>query len=185
MPTRRGGAAPTGFRFFQFALGHHYSFGKHTPGRTDIWKQFVAVRERLGLEVLGGGTGCIGTPAQLAESLAAFASHGVDHTIFIQQGGKNRHEYICESLELFATAVMPRFKEREAERQARKMEELAPYIEAAFQRKATRPPLAESAIPTYEAYGMTVAEDALARMPEANRRRYLAFQKMREIAERA
>ncbi len=41
---------------------------------------------------------------------------GVDQTVFIQQGGKNRHEHICESLELFAAAVMPEFKEREAER---------------------------------------------------------------------
>src|SRR2546427_28241 len=30
-----------GFRFFQFALGHHYAFGKHTPGRTNIWKKFL------------------------------------------------------------------------------------------------------------------------------------------------
>ena len=35
--SRRG---TEGFRFFQFALGHHYVFGRHTPGRTDIWKKF-------------------------------------------------------------------------------------------------------------------------------------------------
>src|SRR5207244_1403911 len=33
-----------GFRFFQFALGHHYVFGKHRPGRTDIWEKFERVR---------------------------------------------------------------------------------------------------------------------------------------------
>jgi alkanesulfonate monooxygenase SsuD/methylene tetrahydromethanopterin reductase-like flavin-dependent oxidoreductase (luciferase family) len=174
-----------GFRFFQFALGHHYSFGKHTPGRTDIWKKFVAVRDQLGLEVLGGGTGCIGTPAQLQASLRQFEQNGVDQTIFIQQGGNNRHEHICESLELFAREVMPEFKERDAARQARKMEELAPYIAAAFERKKTMPPLAEGDIPTYEAYGLTVAEVDLSKMPEANRLRYLAFRKMREIAERS
>jgi alkanesulfonate monooxygenase SsuD/methylene tetrahydromethanopterin reductase-like flavin-dependent oxidoreductase (luciferase family) len=174
-----------GFRFFQFALGHHYSFGKHTPGRTDIWKKFVAVRDQLGLEVLGGGTGCIGTPAQLQASLRQFEDNGVDQTIFIQQGGKNRHEHICESLELFAREVMPEFKERDASRQARKMEELAPYIEAAFERKKAMPPLAERDIPTYEAYGLTVAQVDLTNMPEANRLRYLAFRKMREIAERS
>ncbi len=174
-----------GFRFFQFALGHHYSFGKHTPGRTDIWKKFVAVRDQLGLEVLGGGTGCIGTPAQLQASLRQFEDNGVDQTIFIQQGGKNRHEHICESLELFASDVMPEFKERDAARQARKMEELAPYIEAAFERKKAMPPLAERDIPTYEAYGLTVAQVDLTNMPEANRLRYLAFRKMREIAERS
>jgi alkanesulfonate monooxygenase SsuD/methylene tetrahydromethanopterin reductase-like flavin-dependent oxidoreductase (luciferase family) len=174
-----------GFRFFQFALGHHYSFGKHTPGRTDIWKKFVAVRDQLGLEMLGGGTGCIGTPAQLRESLRLFENNGVDQTIFIQQGGNNRHEHICESLELFAREVMPEFKERAAARQARKMEALAPYIEAAFERKKAMPPLAEHDIPTYEAYGLTVAEVDLTKMPEANRLRYLAFRKMREIAERS
>jgi len=174
-----------GFRFFQFALGHHYSFGKHTPGRTDIWKKFVAVRDQLGLEMLGGGTGCIGTPAQLAASLRQFETNGVDQTIFIQQGGNNQHEHICESLELFAREVMPEFKERDAARQARKMEELGPYIEAAFARKQAMPPLAERDIPTYEAYGLTVAEVDLSKMPEANRLRYLAFRKMREIAERS
>ena len=174
-----------GFRFFQFALGHHYSFGKHTPGRTDIWKKFVAVRDQLGLEMLGGGTGCIGTPAQLTASLRQFETNGVDQTIFIQQGGNNQHEHICESLELFAREVMPEFKERDAARQARKMKELGPYIEAAFARKQAMPPLAERDIPTYEAYGLTVAEVDLSKMPEANRLRYLAFRKMREIAERS
>ncbi len=174
-----------GFRFFQFALGHHYSFGKHTPGRTDIWKKFVAVRDQLGLEMLGGGTGCIGTPAQLRASLRLFEDNGVDQTIFIQQGGNNRHEHICESLELFASEVMPEFKERDAARQSRKMEALAPYIEAAFERKKAMPQLAERDIPTYEAYGLTVAEVDLSKMPEANRLRHLAFRKMREIAERS
>jgi alkanesulfonate monooxygenase SsuD/methylene tetrahydromethanopterin reductase-like flavin-dependent oxidoreductase (luciferase family) len=183
--TEAGRRGTDGFRFFQFALGHHYSFGKHTPGRTDIWKKFVAVRDQLGLEMLGGGTGCIGTPAQLTASLRQFETNGVDQTIFIQQGGNNRHEHICESLELFAREVMPEFKERDAARQARKMEELGPYIEAAFARKQAMPPLAERDIPTYEAYGLTVAEVDLSKMPEANRLRYLAFRKMREIAERS
>ena len=58
-----------GFRFFQFALGHFYAFGKHKPGRTDIWKRYEAVRDELGLEQLGGGTGGIGTPAQLRDHL--------------------------------------------------------------------------------------------------------------------
>jgi len=62
---------------------HHYAFGRHTPGRTDIWKKFIAVRDQLGLEVLGGGTGCIGTPAPLQASLRQFEANGVDQTIFI------------------------------------------------------------------------------------------------------
>jgi hypothetical protein len=173
-----------GFRFFQFALGHHYVFGKHRPGRTNIWDKFEAVRAELDLEVLGGGTGCIGTPEELAVSLRAFEDYGVDQAIFIQQGGKNLHEHICESLELFAAAVMPEFKDRDAARAARKAEVLAPYVAAAFERKKATAGLPEALIPTYEAYGLTVAQPVdLEKMPEANRRRILTFRRMREIME--
>ena len=55
--------------------------------------------------------------------------------MFIQQGGRNRHEHICEALELFAREVMPEFRAREVEREKRKQEELAPYIEKAMARK--------------------------------------------------
>jgi len=174
-----------GFRFFQFALGHHYAFGKHTPGRTNIWKKYEAIRAALDLDVFGGGTGCIGTPAQLRETLRRFQSSGVDQTIFIQQSGKNRHEHICEALELFAKDVMPEFKEDEARRLARKEEELAPYVEAAFRRKQYLEPLADADIPTYEALGSSIAQIDTSNMPEANRRRLIAFMKMREIAERS
>jgi alkanesulfonate monooxygenase SsuD/methylene tetrahydromethanopterin reductase-like flavin-dependent oxidoreductase (luciferase family) len=176
-----------GFRFFQFALAHHYIFGKHTPGRTNIWNRYLKVREQLGTEVLGAGAGCIGTPDELRASLRIFQDAGVDQTIFIQQGGKNRHEHICESLELFASAVMPEFKEHEAVRQERKMAELAPFIAAAFERKKVMAPLADADIPTCQAYGTTVAlTDAdIAKMPDGNRHRALAFRRIADIAERA
>jgi hypothetical protein len=81
---------------------------------------------------------------------------------------------------------MPDFKAHETERVAKKTEALAPYVAAAFARKAAMPPLAESDIPQFPAYGLTVAEPPdLSKMPEANRRRYLTYQKMRQIAERA
>src|SRR6266851_257677 len=148
-----------GFRFFQFALGHHYAFGKHTPGRTNIWKKFEAVRAELDLDVLGGGTGCIGTPAQLRESLLKFQASGVDQTVFIQQGGKNQHEHICESLELFAKDVMPEFRAREIEREQQKQAELAPYIEKAMARKTAMTPMRDEEIPVYVALGRKVAEE--------------------------
>ncbi len=176
-----------GFRFFQYALAHHYVFGKHTPGRTNIWKAFEAVREQLGTEVLGGGVGCIGTPDDLRQTLRTFQDCGVDQTIFIQQGGRNRHEDICESLELFAGEVMPEFAERQAERERTKREALAPYVEAAMARKQAMPPLDEDGIAAYEAYGNTVAltDEDIKKMPEGNRRRVLTFRKIKEIAERA
>ena len=176
-----------GFRFFQFALAHHYVFGKHTPGRTNIWNRYLAVRDQLGTEVLGGGTGCIGTPAELRESLRTFQDAGVDQTIFIQQGGNNRHEHICEALELFAAEVMPEFRENDTEREARKLAELGPAIEAAFARKRAMPYPPDAEIPTYQAYGTTIAltEADIAKLPEANRRRVLTFRRIAEIAERA
>jgi hypothetical protein len=176
-----------GFRFFQFALAHHYVFGKHTPGRTNIWNAFLKVRDQLGTEVLGGGVGCIGTPDDLRRTLRTFQDCGVDQTIFIQQGGKNRHEHICESLELFAAEVMPEFTEREADRERKKLAELAPYIEAAMARKQALAPLADHDIPVQEAYGTTVAltDEDIRKLPEGNRRRVLTFRKIKEIAERA
>jgi hypothetical protein len=174
-----------GFRFFQFALGHFYAFGRHTPGRTNLWEKYVAVRDELGTEVLGSGTGCIGSPDQLRAALRTFADAGVDQTVFIQQGGRNRHEHICESLQCFASEVMPEFSRAEVEREAKKSAELAPYVEAAFKRKALTPPLAADAAPSFPAYGLTAPPVDLATLPEANRRRALVMRRMREIAERS
>jgi alkanesulfonate monooxygenase SsuD/methylene tetrahydromethanopterin reductase-like flavin-dependent oxidoreductase (luciferase family) len=176
-----------GFRFFQFALGHHYVFGRHRPGRTDIWKQYLAVRDRLPEMGMSANTGGIGTPAQLREHLRQFADAGVDQVVFIQQAGKNRHEHICEALELFAREVMPEFKEEEERRQRRKAEELAPAIEAALARKAQMPPPAAAAIPEYSAYGLSITElpgdDAA--LDEGTRARREAMRRIREIVTQA
>ena len=83
---------------------------------------------------------------------------GVDQVVFIQQGGRNRHEHICESLELFAARVMPEFKAHEDERQRRKMEELAPHLEAAMKRKRWMKPLADEEIEEFRAYGRPISE---------------------------
>ncbi len=102
-----------GLRFFRYALAHHYVFGEHTPGRTDIWANFEKARGAL---PPAGADHGIGTPDDMRRHLRAFEASGVDQTVFIQQGGRNKHEHICESLELFAAEVMPEFKAREAER---------------------------------------------------------------------
>src|SRR5262249_6144370 len=143
------------FLFFQCAPPHDHVAAALTTGRTIIGNQYLAVRDQIGTEVLGAGAGCIGTPAQLRESLRIFQDAGVDQTIFIQQGGKNRHDHICEALELFAAEVMPEFREKEAERERQKLEELGPAIEAAFARKRALPSLADDQIPTWQAYGTT------------------------------
>jgi alkanesulfonate monooxygenase SsuD/methylene tetrahydromethanopterin reductase-like flavin-dependent oxidoreductase (luciferase family) len=149
-----------GFRFFGFALAHYYLFGTHRPGRTDVWDAFQKLGHLMPEPPRGRG---IGTPAQLREHLHQFAEVGVDQVVFIQQAGRNRHEHICESLELFAHDVMPEFTEREAEREQRKREELAPAVEAAMARKAWTKPLAEDQIPDFRAYGRAIAEEDRAR----------------------
>lgn len=148
-----------GFKFFGYALGHHYIFGEHVPGRTNIWQNYEKARDHM---PGSGGRGGIGTPAQIAASLRQFADAGVDQVIFIQQSGRNSHAHICESLELFATEVMPAFHAEEAARQAKKQAELAPYIAAALARKPHMAPLADAAIPTVQALGRQIAEQAKA-----------------------
>ena len=73
--------------------------------------------------------------------------------MFIQQSGTNRHEHICESLEVFAQNVMPEFKARDEMREAEKRRELAPYVEAALVRKPKMAPLDDVEIPRIEALG--------------------------------
>ncbi len=146
-----------GFRFFGYGLGHHYTFGAHKPGRTDIWANFE--RDRASLPKAGQARG-IGTPDQLRAHIQGFEEAGVDQVIFIQQGGRNRHEHICESLELFAEKVMPEFRDREADRQAAKRAKLAPVIERAMARKQWMPALADDEIPEMLALGRQIAEAA-------------------------
>ena len=57
--------------------------------------------------------------------------------IFVSQAGKNRHEDILESLELFAAEVMPEFHAHEAARRAEKQARLG---EAAARALARRDP---------------------------------------------
>jgi alkanesulfonate monooxygenase SsuD/methylene tetrahydromethanopterin reductase-like flavin-dependent oxidoreductase (luciferase family) len=152
-----------GGNFFGYSLGHYYVFGEHSPGSTDVWREFqerrnergyspevaAAVRqERLGAKVAAGDTkglrGATGTPEQIRDYLRRFEEAGVDQVIFVLQAGKNRHEHICESLELFGKEVLPEFAERDPAQVAAKAERLAPAIEAAMERKVRdAPPLPE------------------------------------------
>ena len=145
-----------GFRFFGFALAHYYLFGNHQPGRTDIWKTFEAARDMM--PDMGAVAGGIGTPDGLREHLRKFESTGVDQVIFIQQGGRNRHDHICESLELFAKRVMPDFVANENERERAKRERLALAVERAMARKQFMLAPADANIPEFRAYGRVIPE---------------------------
>jgi hypothetical protein len=115
------------------------------PGSFDVWDDF----QRKGPSI-GGPTGGIGNPDEVRANLEKFEEADVDQVVFIQQGGRNRHEHICESLELFAGRVLPGFKERHEARERRKEEALAPYVARALERMPPLAPMAE--VPEVESY---------------------------------
>jgi len=154
-----------GFQFFSYGLGHHYIFGINKPGRTNIWKEFqknkikTEGRSTIDLKISPDTEAPgIGTPEELSAYLKKFEKTGVDQVTFIQQGGRNKHEHICEALELFASDVMPEFKEREANREKEKMEELTPYLKKAMKRKKWMAELKDDEIPDVEALGRQIIE---------------------------
>ena len=142
-----------GAHFFGYSLGHFYIYGNHQPGVTNIWEEFeknrslfgfdraaaaqkeVDLKARLESDGLFSLRGAIGTPKQIRKLLLQYEEAGVDQVIFISQAGKNRHEDICESMELFANEVMPEFAERDPAHQTAKAKKLAPAVEAALSRR--------------------------------------------------
>ena len=147
-----------GGNFFGYSLGHYYVFGEHRPGSTDVWTEYLDRRgtqgyspeiesalqqERLGAKLAAGDRtglrGATGTPEQVREYLERFEQAGVDQVIFVLQAGKNRHEHICESLELFGRDVLPAFKERDEAQVRAKSARLARAIDAAMERRAHEP----------------------------------------------
>jgi len=179
-----------GANFFGYSLAHFYVFGKHVPGKTDVWQEFqekraqmgyspevaLALRqERLGAKIAAGGgeglRGAVGTPRQLRDFLLRYEQAGVDQIIFVMQAGRNRHEHIMESLELFAREVMPEFKERDEKLVGRKKQRLVPVIEAAMKRRVDdTPPLPEGYTITPMVRKMIekhVGEEALERFQQA------------------
>ena len=99
------------------------------PGQLSIWERFKTAPPFPSIP-----QGGIGSPDQVRETLEKFEAVGVDQVVFIQQGGNNRHEHICESLELFAARVLPGFKERHEAARRHKDEALAPYVARALER---------------------------------------------------
>ncbi len=118
-----------GAHFFGFSLAYYYAFGEHRPGHSNLWQEFTERRAEVGFareiitpdaaplgvrllqEGLGSLRGAIGTPEQITDLIDRYEQAGVDQVIFVAQAGANRHDHICESIELFAAEVMPRFAE--------------------------------------------------------------------------
>ena len=156
------------FEFFRYAQQKLVA-EDFVPGYSDMWNEFVAKRgdasDRLIQAALAraefDGAG-IGTPADMERHLRDFQDAGVDQVIFMQQAGRNSHANICESLELFARTVMPKFRAELAKREARKAEALAPHLEAAVARKRFMPPIAREDVPVVPAAVKAATFDALA-----------------------
>jgi len=142
-----------GFEFFGYALNALVARDT-VPGATDLWTAFQRQRNAGAAEVVpavGARSGGIGTPDDMRAHLRGLQDAGVDQVIFLQQAGRNRHEHICASLELFAAEVMPEFRAQAPEREAHKRASLAPHVEAALARKRWMQPLARHEIPVVHA----------------------------------
>jgi hypothetical protein len=139
-------------------------FGRHRPGVTDVWAEYQqrraeagydpdAVRaaaarpDRLGAKAIEEGVtglrGAVGTPEQVRDYLRRYEDYGVDEVILATQAGKNRHEHVMESLELFGREVLPAFLDRDERASRDKDARMAPIIERALARKPAddHPPL--------------------------------------------
>jgi alkanesulfonate monooxygenase SsuD/methylene tetrahydromethanopterin reductase-like flavin-dependent oxidoreductase (luciferase family) len=102
-----------GIPFFQFALrfyGQSATRERPAPGTVNLWDEYEKWKRENpeGLErALRGGL--IGSPETIRNKLRRFETSHIDQVILLNQAGKNTHEHICESLELFAREVMPEF----------------------------------------------------------------------------
>jgi alkanesulfonate monooxygenase SsuD/methylene tetrahydromethanopterin reductase-like flavin-dependent oxidoreductase (luciferase family) len=150
-----------GFEFFRFAISALVTHDT-VPGRSRLFETFR--EQRAGGPMLDAsparaeslasafqGSGGIGTPADFRAHARTFETAGVDQIILLQQAGRNRHEHICESMELLGREVLPVFAAEAPERERRKAEELAPYIEKALARKERVAPLGDADIPVVRA----------------------------------
>jgi len=141
-----------GFEFFFFAINALVSQDAQ-PGHSRLWESFQRLRGNRTADLVARaheagyqGAG-IGTPDDMRRHLRAQQDAGVDQVIFLQQAGHNRHDEILASLELFGDQIAPEFRREAAAREARKQQELAPYVERALARKRWMPPLAGDDIP--------------------------------------
>jgi len=122
-----------GVTFFQFSLAYYSSARNReraVPGTVSLWDEYQAWKQanpELAEKALTGGL--IGSPETIRRKLRRFQESRVDQIILLNQAGKNTHEHICESLELFAKEVMPEFAANEPAHQEWKRKVLAREIE--------------------------------------------------------
>ena len=112
-PTRRRAAAPTAPRSSSSRCASTVR-ARPASGRcrarstcgTSTRSGSARTRRRLARALSGG---LIGSPETIRRKLRRFETSNIDQVILLNQAGKNTHEHICESLDLFAREVMPEF----------------------------------------------------------------------------
>lgn len=104
-----------GWSFFQFALILYNKEGPFEPGTVNLWERYLEWKETGEGQKLQANSGLVGSPDTIRERLRQFQEVHIDQVILLNQAGKNEHQDICDSLELFANEVMPEFHELESD----------------------------------------------------------------------
>jgi alkanesulfonate monooxygenase SsuD/methylene tetrahydromethanopterin reductase-like flavin-dependent oxidoreductase (luciferase family) len=156
-----------GSHFLSYTLSHYYNHGAtHTHGSSRLWDDFENDRREAGydghrFEPVNGPLaatydrhdpyalrGAIGTPEQVRQFLRRYEEAGCDQVILFSQVGRNRHEDVCESLEVFGRDVLPEFAERHEQAAHAKADRLAPAIDRALARRGIKSsPIGEASSP--------------------------------------
>jgi alkanesulfonate monooxygenase SsuD/methylene tetrahydromethanopterin reductase-like flavin-dependent oxidoreductase (luciferase family) len=107
-------ARADGDTFFQFSLRFYgASSGRRRPpaGTVNMWDEYNKwKKENPDLHAAALRGGLIGSPDTIRRKLKKFQESNIDQVVLLNQAGRNTHEDICESLELFAKEVMPEFQ---------------------------------------------------------------------------
>jgi alkanesulfonate monooxygenase SsuD/methylene tetrahydromethanopterin reductase-like flavin-dependent oxidoreductase (luciferase family) len=112
-------ARADGATFFQFALrfyGASQNRQRPAPYTINMWDEYNKwKRDNPEAQEAALRGGLIGSPETIRKKLKRFQSSHIDQVILLNQAGKNSHEHICESLELFGRKVMPEFQDDPAQ----------------------------------------------------------------------
>ena len=98
------------------------------PGQVNFWERYLEWKETNPEESIPN-RGLVGSPETIRKRLQDFQDAHIDQVILLNQAGKNTHEDICDSLELFAKEVMPDFHGQDKAHQEWKAAVLAGELE--------------------------------------------------------
>jgi alkanesulfonate monooxygenase SsuD/methylene tetrahydromethanopterin reductase-like flavin-dependent oxidoreductase (luciferase family) len=131
--------------FFSYSLGYYYNpvtGSQHRPGGENVYRRFLDTQQstlqtqeeiaaaeptdevqRALFRAARSGS-AIGSPDTIRRNLLRYEEQHLDTLILVAQCGDRKHEHIMEAIELFGTQVLPEFKERHAEHQAWRKQQL-------------------------------------------------------------